>query len=560
MPIYTDDPGQGINQPISNAPSGLGESLAASFNQGFREGPLMSGIRFVQADQYANDPNSPIVNKAEADAKLKELGVKSINIPDSGVTQSFLDHVTESRKEALAKQQIAASAPSGFLATPLNFMAGLAGAMADPANLAIGLVPFAGEARAATLLGRAGERFLQGAAMGGAQTAVTLPFTARAAAAEGEDFTMANALENMFYGTVGGGALHAGGGIIADLVRGRRATASSPESQVAEPAEVASTVDAIDVQRPVARSSLDLESETPFLDDAIAREADSYAYSRAYDDVIPDYRESLTAAQAGRIDNVADLRAEIADNNHRASLLDATLNDRINSYQNQRIKFREARQRALADIEQEKQAFISRNQEINQVLERNAAAERATAEQASIGRGEIPDGLKRSIEERAAQIKSSLQKTPLAQGIKTAAQKIESAHWTQRQNAFRAGISHMLQGKSPDIEPIFDLHAPELRESAFSQIQKGPRSDVEPSTVTASREADIQYQRASRENSELTSAVEDFDAEMNLARNMVDDLDSPELKAALENLQKEANDESIFKGLQAYATCMLRRI
>ena len=27
MPIYTDDPGQGINQPIGNAPSGLGESL-----------------------------------------------------------------------------------------------------------------------------------------------------------------------------------------------------------------------------------------------------------------------------------------------------------------------------------------------------------------------------------------------------------------------------------------------------------------------------------------------------------------------------------------------------
>ena len=183
MPIYTDDPGTGINQPLSNVESGLGESLSASFTQGFREGPLMSGIRFAQADQYANDPNSPVVSKAEADAKLKELGVKSINIPDSGVTQSFMDHVTQERKEALARQQIAASAPSGFINTPLNFMAGLAGSMADPANLAIGLVPFAGEARAATALGRFGERFVQGSIYGGVQTAAAIPFTALAAAA-----------------------------------------------------------------------------------------------------------------------------------------------------------------------------------------------------------------------------------------------------------------------------------------------------------------------------------------------------------------------------------------
>ncbi|ELY5938430.1 hypothetical protein SNN83_001507 [Cronobacter malonaticus] len=556
MPIYTDDPGQGINQPISNAASGLGESLAASFTQGFRDGPLMSGIRFSEADRYANDPTSPIVSKAEADAKLKELGIKSINIPDSGVTQSFLDHVTESRKEALAKQQIAASAPSGLIATPLNFVAGLAGAMADPANLAISLVPFAGEARAATVLGRAGERFLQGAAMGGAQTAVALPFTAQAAAAEGEDFTMANAMENVFYGTVGGGFLHAGGGVIADLVRGRRPDVSPSDPLTAARAEEIPATST----RMASRDIPDQVAEVPFLDDAIAREADSYAYGRAYDDVVPDYQANLDAIQAGKIANVADLRAEMADNLYRSNQLDATLDSRISEYQGQRLKFKEAKSRALADIEAEKQAFASRNEEINQALERNAAAEKATAEKVAIARGEIPESLKDAIETRASQIRSSLQKTPLAMGVRTASQKIDAAHWTQRQSAFRAGISHMLQGRAPDIEPIFDMTAPELRDSAFSQVQKGPRSDVEPSTITASREAEAQYQRATRDNSELTNAVEDFDAEMSLARNMVDELDSPELKSALDNLEKEANDESIFKGLQAYATCMLRRI
>ena len=127
MPIYTDDPGLGINQPIGNAPSGLGESLLSSLKQGFEEGPVMSGYRFAQADMLANDPNSAIVSKADADERLKQYGVKSINVPETGVTQAFLDHVVAERKDSLARQQIAASAPSGWVATPLNFTASLAG-------------------------------------------------------------------------------------------------------------------------------------------------------------------------------------------------------------------------------------------------------------------------------------------------------------------------------------------------------------------------------------------------------------------------------------------------
>ncbi|WP_312836629.1 hypothetical protein [Pantoea sp.] len=559
MTIYTQDPGQGINQPIGNAQSGLGESLAATFEQGFEEGPFMSALRLNRAQGLIND-DSPMVSKAEADAKLKQYGVKSIIIPDEGVTQTYLDNVVSSRKDTLAKQQIAAAAPSGFVATPLNVMANLAGAMADPGNLAIGLVPFAGEARAATLLGRAGERFLQGSAMGGAQTALALPFTAQATAAQGDDYTLGSAMENLFYGTVGGGLLHAGGGVIADLVRGRRPAESPAVSEAsATQADPARPVEP--VTEPVAprRSRGEVQSETPFLDETIAREADNYTYSRAYDDVAPGYISQLDAVQTGFRNDIPDVRAEISDNLHKASLLDDTLDDRIRSYQQQRIKFKEARRRAQQDIESEKQSYLDRNEQLNSIIERNAAAEKARGEQSAIARGDIPEGLRQRIEERAGQIKAGLQKTPLAQGVRTAAQKIDEAHWTQRQNAFRAGIAHMLQGKSPDVEPFFDLTAPELREPAINQIRQGPRSDAELSTIAASRNAEADYQRANRDNADLLNAQEDFETEMNLARNMVDDIDSPELREALGNIQKEANDESIIKGLQAYAACMLRR-
>lgn len=556
MTIYTQDPGQGINQPIGNAQSGLGESLAATFEQGFEEGPFNSALRLNRANGQLNDPTSPMVPKAQADATLKQYGVKSIDIPDEGVTQTYLDNVVSNRKDTLAKQQIAAAAPSGFVSTPLNVMANLAGAMADPGNLALGLVPFAGEARAATLLGRAGERFLQGATMGGVQTGVTLPTTALASAAEGDDFTLGNAMENLFYGTVGGGLLHAGGGVIADLVRGRRA-ASVGESPLDTPTRVDPVTEPVS---PARATTGEPDNASPLLDQTISREADNYAYSRAYDDVIPDYQQSLQDMQQGRIDNVADLRAEMAANEHAAIRLDATLKYRTEQYQQQRMKYRDARQRAMDDIESEKQSLSSRNDEINQALDRNAAAEKAAGELSAIGRGEIPDGLADRISGRAGQIKSGLQRTNLAEGVRTAAQRIDNAHWTQRQNAFRAGLSHMMQGKAPDIEPFFDMTAPELREPSIEQIRKGPRSDAEQSTVNASRDAEADYQRASRENADLQNAQEDFEAELALAKSRVDELDSPELREALGEIQKQASDESLVRGYQEYAACMLRRM
>lgn len=555
MTIYTQDPGQGINQPIGNAQSGLGESLAATFEQGFEEGPFNSALRLNRAYGQLND-TSVMVPKDQADATLKQYGVKSINIPDEGVTQTYLDNVVSNRKDTLAKQQIASAAPSGFVATPLNVMANLAGAMADPGNLALGLVPFAGEARAATLLGRAGERFLQGAAMGGAQTAVTLPTTAMASAAEGDDFTLGSAMENLFYGTVGGGLLHAGGGVIADLVRGRRPAATGQS-----PLETTARVEPVTEQAsPTRTSTAEPDNASPLLDQTISREADNYAYSRAYDDVIPEYQQSLQNLQQGRIDNVADLRAEVAANEHSASQLDSTLKARTEQYQQQRMKYRDARQRALADIESEKQSLSSRNDEINQALEGHAAAEKATGELSAIGRGEIPDGLAGRISERAGQIKDGLQRTSLADGVRTAAQRIEGAHWSQRQNAFRAGLSHMMQGKAPDVEPFFDMTAPELREPSIEQIRKGPRSDTELSTVNASRDAEMDYQRASREDADLINAQEDFESELALAKSRVDELDSQELREALGEIQKQASDESLVKGYQEYAACMLRRM
>ncbi|ELY4417404.1 hypothetical protein SMZ51_001966 [Cronobacter sakazakii] len=568
MPIFTEDPGTGINQPISNAPAGLGESLLSSLQQGFEEGPVMSGILFSSADRLANDPNSAIVSKQEADERLKQYGVKSINVPDSGVTKAFLDHVVEERQNSLARQQIAMSAPSGWAATPLNFAASLAGSMADPGNVALALVPFAGEAKAASVAGRFGERLFAGARMGAAQAVATVPLTAQAAAAGGDDFTYGNALESTFFNTMAGGLMHAGGGLIADLVRARRQTGAvsdpaaplaqadiQPESQptpVITPDNIPSGVNI-----PERGTNADLAA-------AISSEAESYAYSRAYDDVVPEYMARQQELQTGQIDNVADLRTELSVNLRRADELDATLQQRTTEYQGQRMKFKEARRLAQKDIDAEKAQLAARNEEINQALERNAAAEQARGRQAQLSRGEIPDGLKVTIAERAQQIRDGMQMSPVAGAVRTAASAIREADWTVNQQAYRAALAHMMEGRSPDVEPFYELHKPALRERAIQRIQN-PVRQVDEAALPVSETADRVYQETQKADHELTAAAADLENEFNISNALLDDIavDNPELAATMrENLnaiRAEASDNSMSNAFRAFAACMINR-
>ncbi|EIZ8816834.1 hypothetical protein MQ487_000504 [Cronobacter sakazakii] len=557
MPIYTDDPGQGINQPIGNAPAGLGESLLSSLKQGFEEGPVMSGYRFAQADALANDPGSTVISKQDADERLKQYGVKSINVPESGVTQAFLDHVIAERKDSLARQQIAMSAPSGWVATPLNFAASLAGSMADPGNVALALVPFAGEAKAASVLGRFGERFVAGARMGAAQAVATVPLTGLAAAAEGDDFTYGNALESTFFNTMAGGLMHAGGGLISDMVRGRRPAGADiqPEAQpvpVVTPDNIPSGINI-----PEAGTNADLAA-------AISSEAENYAYSRAYDDVVPDYMARQQELQTGQIGNVADLRAELSANQRKADALDATLQQRTTEYQGQRMKFKDARSRALKDIQSEKDAIAARNQEITTSLEQNAAAEQARGRQSQISRGEIPDDLKVTIAERAQQIRDGMQMSPVAGAVRTAASAIREADWSVNQQAYRAALAHMMEGRSPDVEPFYELHKPALRERAIQRIQN-PTRQVDETARPVSETADRVYQETQKADHEITAAAADLDNEFNLSNALLDDIavDNPELAATmrqnLNDIRAEASDNSMSNAFRAFAACMINR-
>nr|WP_256596748.1 hypothetical protein [Pseudescherichia vulneris] len=388
--------------------------------------------------------------------------------------------------------------------------------------MALAFVPFAGEARAASMLGRFGERFVAGSRLGAAQAVATVPFTAMAAAADGDDFTYGNALESTFFNTLAGGLMHAGGGVISDLVRPRRA-AEPAAAETAIPTPDAQPTPVVTPDNIPAGVNIPERGTNSDLAAAISSDAENYAYSRAYDDVVPEYMAQQRELQTGQIDNVADLRAELTANQRQADALDATVQQRTTDYQAQRMKFRDARARALKDVQAEKDALTSRNAEINNTLEQNAAAEQARGRQSQVNTGEIPDDLKVRIAERAQQIRDGMQMSPVAGAVRTAAGAIREADWAVNQQAYRAALAHMMEGRSPDVEPFYELHTPALRERAIQRIQN-PVRQMDDTARPVSETADRVYRETQQADHEVTAAAADLENEFNLSNALLDDI------------------------------------
>ena len=203
--------------------------------------------------------------------------------------------------------------------------------------------------------------------MGGAQTAVTLPFTAMGAAAEGDNYTIGDAGGNLLMGMIAGGALHAGGGFIADMVRGRRQSSDPGAVDAGEPAiiPVDSAMPAEVIPPPRSLDIVPVETSRSELNNSISKSIDDYAYSTGYSDVVPDFIEQRRAIAGQQIDNVNALRSELTRNNQLTQSLDATLKERTSAYQAERMKFKEAQAKARQDIADEKRLSSHTTQNFN---------------------------------------------------------------------------------------------------------------------------------------------------------------------------------------------------
>lgn len=174
------------------------------------------------------EPEPPDVSKFLSREEWEESPHyrKGLSFPD-GVKEPVAKILAERYDERAHREDVLSRGPTSWLAYPARFGVALAASLLDPLNVAAAFVPVVSQARFAGLLARAGKsleaaRFAKGAIEGAAGAALVEPVVYGAARMEQEDYTMADTLANIAFGTVFGGGLHVAAGLGGDALRSFR--------------------------------------------------------------------------------------------------------------------------------------------------------------------------------------------------------------------------------------------------------------------------------------------------------------------------------------------------
>lgn len=154
-----------------------------------------------------------------ANERAEGLGLKF----DRPITVDEFQLIVDQKKKELAWQSLRQRAPKTITSKTLGLATDLFAQLVDPINIASAFIPIVGESKfflAVRKLGLTRARFARGATEGFVGNLLVEPIVAVNASREQADYTMADSLMNLAFGTVIGGGLHTVGGRIGDLRRG----------------------------------------------------------------------------------------------------------------------------------------------------------------------------------------------------------------------------------------------------------------------------------------------------------------------------------------------------
>lgn len=163
----------------------------------------------------------------EQKERIQARGLEKYVTPQDGYNAAALDFVMDLKQEELDRALTRRQAPEWM--APAGFAAGLGASMLDPINLASLFLPVMGEQRVLSMLshaggawGRAAVRAGVGAVEGAVGAAALEPIVYSARNQVQADYGMTDALLNIAFGTVMGGAMHTATGAWGDWLRQRR--------------------------------------------------------------------------------------------------------------------------------------------------------------------------------------------------------------------------------------------------------------------------------------------------------------------------------------------------
>jgi hypothetical protein len=233
--------------PLSQMPPSWSEYLGAAGGQLFHESgptsnvfrtmemhaarhpelPIVSGEDIFPAPQPELPP-PPMVSNKDAKAEIAESGYH-LDIGHGDIPREALDIMLDrAQRRADRAEKIASYNAPLIESLPTQLIMGFA----DPLNLGLTAIPYAGQTRLGAMIAesagrplmRAGLRAAAGASAGATFTASMLPLDYLSRRTEGRDFTVADAMVDLLYGTALGAGLHTVGGSTHDAIFGFRGT------------------------------------------------------------------------------------------------------------------------------------------------------------------------------------------------------------------------------------------------------------------------------------------------------------------------------------------------
>jgi hypothetical protein len=253
--IFTDGARTQGETYLEDAPTSLGEAIGNTAAAAWHDLPIRSLVGMKELNEASSGEETlgsqiqrlqggedladvvskprpvPEVPLDQARARVKEAGLdQTLKLPEQSAFKApALEIMMDRARDRREREAAIARGPGGFipgaLTTGTSFLVGAV----DPLNVASAFIPVLGEMRYAKLMAdagssafaRAGVRAAVGGASGAVGSAPIIGLEALAKTQEGQDFTMADALRQLMFGTVLGGGLHSGGGAVADILRAR---------------------------------------------------------------------------------------------------------------------------------------------------------------------------------------------------------------------------------------------------------------------------------------------------------------------------------------------------
>lgn len=514
MPYYHSGTVGPETAPLQSFAASPGLARQAAFDDAIAGNPTVVGYQYGRV-QWANQGER--LSREDAESAVKAAGVK-LKIPESGYTQDALDILIERKRDEMRRQDILARAPGGFAQGAGQFGVGLLGSLLDPLSIASAFIPVVGPARYASMLERAGAGALARAAVrarvgaleGAVGAAVLEPGVYLGRTQLQDDYTMADSLLNVAFGTVMGGGLHVAGGRVADYFGGvGRAPQAEPEVRL-------------------------LGDLTP-----------TDARSLAFQEMTPQFRERLIAEAGNEAPrgSVSGLRAQADELRTRlaTNAEDAEYRRIAKDFQRQGSTRKQAESSARKQVADTRQELQGRLAAVEQQIETNRAATVAQQDLAAIDRGELPSRFEDEVNTRAQQL--------LIQGevqrMHSARRTAELATPRARRDALRGAVAQMAEGKVVDVDPVIRMRPPAEVVSAAQRTAAPEASAVADFPAAVAAEERL---RAGESSATVEAAQAELDAASTRLADVQKNLEqggysADRLKAM--SREMEAFDESV---------------